>query len=260
MTHAFQRELLRGKVAYVAGGSSGINLQIAQCLAAHGAAVALVSRTAEKVQSAAATIRDSGATAIGIAADVRDYDAIAASMGQTAAELGTPDIVVSGAAGNFVAPAHRLSTNGFKTIVDIDLVGTFNVFRSAFDVVNGKKASFIAISAPQSTHPYRFQAHVCAAKAGVDMLVKCLALEWGPHGIRVNAIVPGPIADTVGMEKLTPTPEARRAREQTLPLQRYGVKQEIADLAVFLGSDASQYMTGAIVPCDGGMSLVGDAK
>src|SRR5689334_15690714 len=101
MMHAFQRELLRGKVAYVAGGSSGINLQIAQCLAAHGAAVAVVSRTAEKVQSAAAAIRDGGASAIGIAADVRDYDAIAASMHQTAAELGTPDIVVSGAAGNF---------------------------------------------------------------------------------------------------------------------------------------------------------------
>jgi len=257
MIETFQSDILAGQVAYVAGGSEGINFGIAQRLSDFGASVAIVSRTPEKVEQAAKTIDDSGGTAIGIAADVRDYDAIAASIEQTVEKLGKLDIVISGAAGNFVAPAHKISSNGFKTVMDIDLLGTFNVFRAAVEHVGENGASMIAISAPQSSNPHPNQAHVCAAKAGVDILTKSLALEWGQRGIRVNAIVPGPIDGTVGMEKLTPTPEARQALENALPLKRYGTKQEVGDLALFLCSDAARYITGAIVPCDGGILLIG---
>jgi NAD(P)-dependent dehydrogenase (short-subunit alcohol dehydrogenase family) len=102
-----------------------------------------------------------------------------------------------------------------------------------------------------------YQSHVCAGKAGVDMITRSLAIEWGPLGIRLNSIVPGPIADTEGMKRLTSTPETAAALANALPLQRYGEKEEIADLAIFLASDAAKYITGAIVPCDGGSCLVG---
>jgi NAD(P)-dependent dehydrogenase (short-subunit alcohol dehydrogenase family) len=101
------------------------------------------------------------------------------------------------------------------------------------------------------------QAHVCAAKAGVDMLTKCLAIEWGPEGVRVNSIAPGAVDDTEGMRRLAPTPEIRNQFTRTVPLQRFATKDEIANLALFLSSDAARFITGAIVVCDGGQSLAG---
>jgi NAD(P)-dependent dehydrogenase (short-subunit alcohol dehydrogenase family) len=101
------------------------------------------------------------------------------------------------------------------------------------------------------------QAHVCAAKAGVDMLTKCLAIEWGPDGVRVNSIAPGAVADTEGMNRLAPTPEIRKQVARGIPLKRFATKDEIADLALFLCSDAASFITGAVVVCDGGQSLAG---
>ena len=131
---------------------------------------------------------------IGMAADVRDYAAVEQALRQAADRFGKIDIVLSGAAGNFVAPALGMSANGFKTVVDIDLIGTFNVLRASFEFLNRPGASLISITAGQGARPSMFQAHVCAAKAGINMLTKCLAMEWGPAGVRVNAISPGPIS------------------------------------------------------------------
>ena len=117
---------------------------------------------------------------------------------------GELDILVSGAAGNFPALANDMSPNGFKSVVDIDLLGSFHVLRSAFPYLTKPGASVINISAPQAFVPMPMQSHVCAAKAGVDMLTRTLALEWGPYGIRINSISPGPIADTEGMRRLAP--------------------------------------------------------
>jgi NAD(P)-dependent dehydrogenase (short-subunit alcohol dehydrogenase family) len=113
------------------------------------------------------------------------------------------------------------------------------------------------ISAPQAYQPMALQSHVCAAKAGVDMLTRTLALEWGPAGIRVNALTPGPIADTEGMDRLAPNEEVRAKLKEALPLGRFGTKDEIADLALFLCSEAAGYMTGGIYACDGGQTLIG---
>jgi NAD(P)-dependent dehydrogenase (short-subunit alcohol dehydrogenase family) len=109
----------------------------------------------------------------------------------------------------------------------------------------------------QAFTPMPMQAHVCAAKAGVDMLTKCLAIEWGPQGVRVNSIAPGAVDDTEGMRRLAATPEIRKQFAQGVPLKRFATKDEIADLAVFLSSDAAKFITGAIVVCDGGQSLAG---
>jgi NAD(P)-dependent dehydrogenase (short-subunit alcohol dehydrogenase family) len=115
----------------------------------------------------------------------------------------------------------------------------------------------IQISASQAFTPTPFQAHVCAAKAGVDMLTQVLAMEWGPQGIRVNSIVPGPIADTEGLKRLAPTDETLNAMAQRVPLKRLGRTEDIARMALLLASDWGSYITGAIIPVDGGLGLTG---
>ena len=255
MASALKDGILAGKVAYVAGGSSGINLGVALGFAEAGAKVAVVSRSPEKIEAAAQQLRDAGHDAIGVAADVRDFAAIDRSLALTRERFGEIDIVLSGAAGNFVAPALNLSANGFKTVVDIDLLGTFNVLRAAFQYLRRPGASLISITAGQAVRPMANQIHACAAKAGVNMVTKCLALEWGPLGVRVNAISPGPIADTEGMKRLSPTLEIEAALKRTIPLGTYGEKRDIAELAVFLASEGARYITGAILDCDGGSGL-----
>ena len=259
MSHAvFRNDLLAGKVAYVAGGTSGINLGIALRFAELGARVAVVGRDPAKASIAAKEIVSVGVDAIGLSADVREYDAVERSLQETVTAFGGIDIVVSGAAGNFPAPAVSISAKGFKTVIDIDLIGTYNVFRAAFDVVRKPGASLIAISAPQALHPMTFQAHVCAAKAGINMLIQCLAMEWGPAGIRVNGISPGPIAGTEGMARLAPTQAAEKIIMERIATRRFGRRDEIGDAAVFLSSAAASYVTGTILDCDGGSQL-GDA-
>ncbi|MDO9486930.1 MAG: SDR family oxidoreductase, partial [Sphingomonadaceae bacterium] len=240
-------------------GSSGINLGIAQRLAAQGASLAIVSRSQDKIDAAVKTITDAGGTAFGVSADVRDYAAVEASLKATHDRYGDIDVVVSGAAGNFLAPVVGMSANAFKTVVDIDLIGTFNVLRASFQFLRKPGASLISITAGQGSHPMMFQAHACAAKAGINMLTRCLAMEWGPAGIRVNAISPGPIAETEGMARLAASPQAEAALKARIPLRDYGSKRDIADMALYLASDNAAYITGAIMDVDGGSSF-GDAS
>jgi NAD(P)-dependent dehydrogenase (short-subunit alcohol dehydrogenase family) len=259
MSHvAFRDRLFVGKTGYVAGGTSGINLGIALRLASLGAKVAVVGRNLEKATAAAKEIGATGSDAIGLSADVREYDAVEKSLRDTVDRFGAIDFVISGAAGNFPAPAVSISAKGFKTVVDIDLIGTYNVFRAAFDVARKPGASFIAISAPQALHPMTYQAHVCAAKAGINMLVKCLAMEWGPAGVRVNGISPGPIEGTEGMARLAPTAAMEASIKQRIASRRFGRREEVGDAAAYLCSDAASYVTGTILDCDGGSQL-GDA-
>jgi NAD(P)-dependent dehydrogenase (short-subunit alcohol dehydrogenase family) len=253
---AFKDNLLAGKTAFIAGGTSGINLGIAKRYAELGAKVAVAGRNPEKAAAAAAEI---GHGAIGLSCDVRDYAQIRAALEETKDKLGPLDIVISGAAGNFVAPALGMSANGFRTVVDIDLNGTFNVFRACYDLLKTPGASLIAITAGQAVNPSMMQAHVCAAKAGINQLIRVLAMEWGPSGVRVNGISPGPIAGTEGMARLSPTPESDKAITARIPLRRFGEVGEVAESAVFLVSDSARYVTGTILDCDGGSQL-GDSR
>jgi NAD(P)-dependent dehydrogenase (short-subunit alcohol dehydrogenase family) len=147
-----------------------------------------------------------------------------------------------------------MSTNGFKAVVDIDLIGTFNVLRAGHAFLRKPGAAVVNISAPQALHPVALQAHVCAAKAGVDMLTRVLAIEWGGDGIRVNSVVPGPIDGTEGMARLAPTPEARETIVRGVPLGRMGTPQDVADLVLFLASPQAAWISGAVIPVDGGWS------
>jgi len=186
---------------------------------------------------------------------VRDFAAVTRAVTEARDALGPFDIVVSGAAGNFICPADALSSNGFRAVVEIDLIGTFHVMRAAKGVLRTPGASLINISAPQSTEAYWGQSHVSAAKAGVDMLTRSLAVEWGHEGIRVNGIIPGPIGDTEGMARLAPTEEIRATWANLNPMRRFGTGHDVAQVALFLCSDAAAYVNGTMIYCDGGQVL-----
>jgi NAD(P)-dependent dehydrogenase (short-subunit alcohol dehydrogenase family) len=257
MSARFGDRILSGKVAYVAGGTRGLNLGIARRFAAHGAKVVVMSRNEERVKAASDELRQLGGEVLGFSADARDYAGVEATMTQAAETFGGLDIVVAGQAGNFYAPALGMSANGFRTIVDIDLNGSFNVFRAAYTFLRRPGASLIAITAPEAVRPLHFQAHVCAAKAGLNMLIKCLALEWGPSGVRVNGLSPGPIEGSWGMDNVaTPNQSMKEQIARAMPLSRWGSADEVADGALFLASDASSYVTGTILDVDGGAAIL----
>ena len=249
MATIFRDNLLSGKVAFATGGGSGIGLRMAERFAEHGATVVLCGRRRERLDAAKARI---GARAVVEPLDVRDYEAVEAALRRTHEAHGPIDIVLAGAAGNFPAPVTGMSAHGFKAVIDIDLLGTFNVVRAAWEFLRKPGAGVLAISAQHAHVPIACQAHVCAAKAGVELLIRTLAIEWGPVGVRCNCITPGPTADTEGMARLAPTPEAVERVTKSVPLRRLGTKDELADLALFLCSEAAGYITGSVFACDGG--------
>lgn len=255
----YDKQTLDNKVVFISGGTSGINLGIAKGMVEVGAKVAVLGRDADKANAAAAEImQEKGGTAIALTADVRDPDQIEKALRATTEQLGKIDVLIAGAAGNFPAPALAINPKGFKTVIDIDLLGTYHVFHIGFNYI-AKNASMIAITAPQAVVPMAYQAHVCAAKAGINMLIKCLALEWGPAGIRVNGISPGAINDTEGADRLAPEGPVREAMIKKVPSRRFGEKQEIADAAIYLSSTMGKYVNGTILTVDGGTEL-GDAS
>ena len=247
----FADGILKGHVAFVTGGGTGITGGVARAFAEAGAAVALISRNMDHLQPAADAINENGGKAIAVVADVRQPEAVEEAVRATVEQLGKIDIVINGAAGNFLCKAEELSPNGFGTVVDIDLKGTFNVGRAAFAQLKEHRGQILNISATLHYLGTPMQLHVSAAKAGVDALTRNLAVEWGRFGIRVNAIAPGPIEDTEGMTRLVPEPIKERLKK-AVPLGRFGKIADIEKAAVFLCSDAAGFISGAVLVVDGG--------
>ena len=248
----FREGALAGHVALVTGGGTGICRGIAAAYARLGADVCIVSRKQDVLDATAAALKaESGRDVLGVAADVRVPDAIAKAVAATVERFGKLDTLVNGAAGNFLSPAAALSPNGFRTVIDIDLNGTFNTSRAAFEALQKGNGLILNISATLHYHGTPLQIHASAAKAGVDAVTKNLAVEWGRFGIRVCGIAPGPIADTEGMKRLAPGDVGDKARA-AIPVGRFGFVDEIAAAAVFLRSGAAAYISGHTLVVDGG--------
>lgn len=256
MNQVFNKDILQGKVAFVTGGATGITAGVARAFAEHGAKLAITSRKQENLDAMQQSIEAMGGECLTIAADVRDYDAVEHAINETRNKFGKIDIVVNGAAGNFLCAANELSPNGFGTVVDIDTKGTFNVCRASFEALKESKGQILNISATLHYLATPMQIHVSAAKAGVDAITRNLSVEWGRHGIRVNGIAPGPIEDTEGMKRLL-MPELKEKLTRKIPLQRFGKIVDIENAALFLTSDAASYVNGVTLVVDGGQWLLG---
>lgn len=256
MPNVFNTDILQGKVAFVTGGGTGITGGVARAFAEHGARLAIVSRKEENLIAKKQFIEENGGECLAITADVREYDAVENAIKHTVDHYGKIDIVVNGAAGNFLCAADQLSANGFGTVVDIDTKGTFNVCRAAFGTLKESKGQIINISATLHYLATPMQIHVSAAKAGVDAITRNLCVEWGRHGIRVNGIAPGPIEDTEGMKRLL-IPELKEKLVKKIPLDRFGRIEDIENAALFLASEAASYINGVTLVVDGGAWLLG---
>ena len=228
---------------------SGIGLGIARRLGEHGASVVLMGRREDFLKNAQESLRKEGIKCEYFAGDVRSEESAKAAVKFAVDKFGRLDTLVNSAAGNFLSLAEDLSTNAFKTVIDIDLIGTFNVTRQAFPALKASgNGVVINISATLHYTSTWYQTHACAAKAGIDTLTKQLALEWGTFGIRVNGVAPGPIAETPGFTKLAGSDPTLKER---LPLGRAGTTAEIGDACVFLCSKAAAYISGHTMVVDG---------
>jgi NAD(P)-dependent dehydrogenase (short-subunit alcohol dehydrogenase family) len=240
----FQAKLLEGRKIVVTGGGSGLGAEMARRFASLGAHVVVIGRRKEKVDAVAAEI---GGTAF--SCDVRDFGAVQ----EVAAKLDRVDGLVNNAAGNFLAASEDLSSNGFKTVVDIVLNGTFHC-TSAFGrkMIEGRKGAIVNIVTTYAWTGSAFVLPSACAKAGVLAMTRSLAVEWAAYGIRVNAIAPGPVPTEGAFSRLMPDPSLEEMARNRVPLKRFGTPREIADAATFLLSDGAGYVTGDCLTVDGG--------
>lgn len=245
----FCNDILEDRVALVTGGATGLGREIAVTLGRHGARVEICSRKEDNLRAACEQLRASGIESGYSVCDVRNASEVQAAVSACVTRHGRIDIVVNNAAGNFPAPISGISPNGFKAVVDIDLLGTFNVSKAAYQAwLCDHGGAIVNITSAIQYRGMALQSHVAAAKAGVDALTRTCAIEWGPRGIRANVVAPGGMEGTEGMRRFAAT-GVEGGRN---PLGRVGTRHEVANAVLFLASDAASYITGTCLVVDGG--------
>jgi NAD(P)-dependent dehydrogenase (short-subunit alcohol dehydrogenase family) len=254
----FKNDTLTGKTILVTGGGSGLGLAMAKGFSSLGAKVAICGRNEDRLKSAAETIGASGNPVYPASVDVRDYEAVSAMMDRIESEFGALNGLVNNAAGNFLFPSEDLSPNAFKTVVDIVLHGTFNCTQQFGKrlIDSGNSGTILNIVTTYTQTGSAFVMPSACAKAGVLAMTNSLAAEWAAYNIRVNSIAPGPFPTEGAWTRLMPDPKIEEAYLKKIPAGRYGEHDELANLAVFLMSDLSPYITGECVTIDGGESLM----
>jgi len=250
----FEPDVLKEKRILVTGGGSGLGLSMSRAFVAHGARVAIIGRSGERLRGAAAEIDPTGERVLTHAADVRDPDAVEAAVGAVHDEWGGIDVALNNAAGNFLAPTEELSPRAFDAVVRIVLHGTFHVTNAVGRrmIASGTGGHIVNILATYAWTGSAFVVPSAAAKAGVLAMTRSLAVEWAAYGVRCNAIAPGTFPTEGAGSRLMPTPELEQGALERIPLGRFGRHEELARLAIFLVSDAAPYINGECITIDGG--------
>ncbi|NXY79886.1 DECR2 reductase, partial [Glareola pratincola] len=243
--HLFSPDILAGQVAFITGGGSGIGFRIAEIFMRHGCRTVIASRNLQRVSEASKKlVAATGQQCLPLSVDVRQPQTIVAAVDEALKEFKRIDILINGAAGNFLCPASALSFNAFKTVIDIDTIGTFNTSKVLFE-------KYFRVSGTGT----RGLAGKALGRQGVNAMTRHLAVEWGPHNIRVNSLAPGPITGTEGYRRLGGRFAEEASQFDTIPLQRAGNKTEIAHSTLYLASCLSSYVTGTTLVVDGGSWL-----
>ncbi|XP_072415769.1 peroxisomal 2,4-dienoyl-CoA reductase [(3E)-enoyl-CoA-producing] isoform X1 [Chiloscyllium punctatum] len=258
-SYIFRDDMLKDKVAFITGGGSGIGFRIAEILMRHGCQTVIASRSLERVQASAKKLSAAtGQRCLPVSLDVRQPVTINAAVEETLQKFAKIDILINGAAGNFLCPASGLSFNAFKTVLEIDTIGTFNTSKALYQKWFKEHGGIIVnITATLSYRGQILQVHAGSAKAAIDAMTRHLAAEWGPDNIRINSLAPGPISGTEGFWKLGGLTKAVASLDKLIPLQRVGTKSEVAHGVLYLVSPAASYVTGATLVIDGGHWLTG---
>jgi len=251
-TTVFKDDLFKGKVLFCTGGHSGICKEMTRALMKHGADAYIVGRKLEKGLAATRELTAAtGRKCFFSQVDVRKPDTLKEAVNKCIAEFGRIDYVIAGAAGNFLAPISRISENAFKTVIDIDILGSYNTLKATLPYIRETRGSILFVSATLHFRGLQYQSHVSAAKAGIDALSAVVAVEEGPRGVRSNIISPGPIAGTEGVDRLTPKGQMEKVN-RIVPLQRQGEFGDVTNATIFLFSEGANWVTGQIFVVDGG--------
>lgn len=256
----WKADIFKDKVAFVTGGAGTIGRVQVAALVALGANAVILGRNAEKTEKVAKEIEKirPGAKVVGLGnVDVRDVKSLKTAADKTVEIFGKIDFVIAGAAGNFIASVNKLSANAFKTVIDIDLIGSYNTVKATMDYLKETKGVYLFVSAGLHYAGVPFQIHAAAAKAGVDSLSNVLAIELGPLGIRSNTLAPGIIAGTEGIDRLMPG-DLLKNGQKSVPLQKLGTPRDVAEATVFLLSPAASYISGTTVVVDAAQWRVGN--
>lgn len=249
---------MKGKVIIITGGSSGMGKYMAKRFAEAKARVVITGRSMERLEEAKMEIETYPGQVLTVQMDVREIEHVKNMVAETHHTFRRIDYLINNAAGNFICPAEKLSANGWNTVINIVLNGTFYCSSEVgkYWIENGIQGSIINMVATYAWDAGAGVIHSGAAKAGVLSMTRTLAVEWGrKYGIRVNAIAPGPIERTGGAERLWESEEAAKRTINSVPLGRLGKPEEIAELAYFLFSDHAAYINGECITMDGGQWL-----
>lgn len=252
----FRRDLFQNRTVLITGGGTGIGKQLAIAFGTLGANVVVASRKVENCQHVVAEIASAGGRGLALEANVRDSESVERMAAAAHEHFGSIDVLFANAGANFLAPAVGISPNGFRSVVETVLFGTFYCAQAcAKYMFEQKRGRIISMTATNGMNGSPLMAHSGASKAGVINLMQTLAVEWAPQGVTCNSVSPGAVNTEGANSRLWADPALMQMVAASVPLGRMSVPADLLGLCVFLASDAAQFITGSNFVVDGGEML-----